>query len=194
MFGEKTDRTLNYYALEKEIIEEAEQYNRINLATSYNNDVHIFFTLCVFIGLKVYVVYSEQFIWVKQIEKNPKVVLNTYHNQFFGRARVLGNPYDDKFWRIRTQFRAKHKIAWDRCINIPRLVLIEICITQVTIMDYCNDYVPFWKVTHLDIDMKEAFWHYIFDKFPYWFQLSEPVQKSEAEFEEIESEILEEKI
>lgn len=195
MFGEKNERTLNYNTLKKEIIEEAEQYNRINLATSYNNDVHIFYPLCVFMDLKVYVVYSEQFIWVKQIERNPKVVLNTYNKQFYGRARILGDPYDDKFWRIRKRFRTKHKIAWDRCINIPKLVLIEICLTQVTIMDYSNDYVPFWKVTHLDAERKEAFWHYIFEKFPYWHQLNEQTTlESEIVTVEPHPELMEEKI
>lgn len=195
MFGDNNDRTLNYGSLKKQIVEEAEQYNRINLATSYNNDVQVFYPLCVFIDLKAYVVYSENFIWVKQIEMNPKVVLNTYNKQFFGEARVLGDPYDDQFWRIRKRFRAKHRIAWDRCMNIPRLVLIEVCVKHVTIMDYSNDYVPFWKVTHLDALKREAFWHYIFEEFPHWHQLTEPVApEREMIFEETQSPLMEEKI
>lgn len=174
MYGDTTNRTLDYGKLRAEIIEEAELYNRIYLATSYNNQVHGFYPLCVFIDLNAYIVYSEQFIYVKEIERNPNVVLNTYNKQFYGKAKVLGNPYDDRFWRIRKRFREKHKIIWDRCINVPRTVLIEVNITHVTMMDYQNDYIPFWKVTHLDTLKKEAYWQYIFEDPPYWLQLTEP--------------------
>jgi hypothetical protein len=173
MYGEETNRSLNYNLLRNEIIEEAETYNRIYMATAYNNQVHGFYPLCVFIDLKAYIVYTEQFIYVKEIEKNPNVVLNTYNKQFYGKAKILGNPYDDKFWRIRKRFREKHKVIWDRCINVPRTVLIEVNITHVTIMDYQNDYVPYWKVTHLDALKKEAYWQYIFEKAPYWLQIQE---------------------
>jgi hypothetical protein len=175
MFGEETDRTLNYSELEKAIIEEAEQYNRIHIATSYNDDVHTFYPLCVFDGLKAYIVFSEEFIWVKHVERNPRVALTTYNKQFLGKAKILGDPYDDKFWRVRVKFRAKHRLSWDRCINIPKLVLIEIKITHVTLMDYSNEYVPYWKVKHLDAEKKEAFWHYILEEFPYWHQIQEPI-------------------
>jgi general stress protein 26 len=175
MFGEETDRTLNYNELERTIIEEAEQYNRIHLATSYNDDVHTFYPLCVFDGLKAYVVFSKEFIWVKHIKRNPKVALTTYNKQFLGEAKILGDPYDDKFWRIRVKFRAKHRLSWDRCINIPKLALIEIRVTHVTLMDYSNEYVPYWKVTQLDAERKEAFWHYILEEFPYWHQIQEPM-------------------
>ena len=174
MLGEKTDKTLDYASLRDEIIAEAQLYNRINLATAYNNHVHAFYPLCVFIGLKAYFVYTEQFVWVREIERNPNVVLNTYNKQFYGKAKILGNPYDDKHWRVRKRFRDKHKIMWDRCINVPRTLLIEVNVTHVTMMDYQNDYVPYWKVTHLDTLKEEAFWHYIFEEFPYWIQFTEP--------------------
>jgi hypothetical protein len=41
-------------------------------------------------------------------------------------------------------------------------------------MDYQNDYVPYWKVTHLDTLKEEAYWTYIFEKPPYWLQIKEP--------------------
>lgn len=173
MLGINRRNKLNFASLRDEIIEEAEQYNRIYMATSYNDKIHGFYPVCVFMGFKVYIVYAERFIWVKEIEKNPNVVLNTYNKQFYGRAKILGDPYNDRFWRIRKRFREKHKILWDRCINIPKIVLIEIKISHVTIMDYQNDYVPYWQVKQLDLDKKEAFWHYIFDEFPYWHQLDE---------------------
>ena len=174
MYGEQTDRTLDYASLRAEIIEEAQQYNRINMATAYNNQVHAFYPLCVFIDLNAYIVYTRQFIWVKELEKNPNVVLNTYNKQFYGKASMLGDPYDDKFWRIRKRFREKHKIIWDRCINVPRTTLIEVKVSHVTMMDYQNDYVPYWKVSHLDTIKKEAYWHYIFEEPPYWLQITEP--------------------
>jgi hypothetical protein len=185
MYGE-TDRTLDFVSLKKDIIEESELYNRIYLATAYNNQVHGFYPLCVFINLKAYIVYPDRFIWVKEIERNPNVVLNTYNKQYYGKAKILGDPYDEKFWRIQMRFRKKHKVSWDRCINVPRLVLIEVKINHITIMDYQNDYVPYWKVKHLDLKKKEAFWHYIFEEFPYWHQLAEPIQEErEIEIQEI---------
>jgi hypothetical protein len=173
MYGEKTDRTLDYASLRREIIEEAEQLNRINLATAYNNQVHAFYPLCVFIDLNAYIVLTEQFIWVKEIQRNPNVVLNTYNKQFYGTAKILGDPYDDKYWRIRMRFKKKHRIMWDRCINIPKTTLIEVKVNQVTIMDYQNDYVPYWKVTHIDAMKGEAYWNYIFEEPPYWLQITE---------------------
>ena len=185
MLGEDVDRILDYASLQDEIIEEAEQYNRIYVATCHNNQVHGFYPVCVFIGLNAYIVYAERFIWVKEIERNPNVVLNTYNKQFYGKAKILGDPYDDRFWKIRKRFREKHKILWDRCINIPRIVLIEVNITHITIMDYQNDYVPYWQVKHLDVLRKEAFWHYIFEEFPYWHQLSETITP-ELQYELVE--------
>ena len=72
---------------------------------------------------------------------------------------------------------------WDRCINIPRTILIEVKVNQVTIMDYQNDYVPYWKVTHLDTIKEEAYWQYIFEEPPYWLQIIEPVMKPVADIE-----------
>jgi hypothetical protein len=191
MLGDKREKTLNYSSLKKEIVKEAEMYNRMYLATSFNNQVHGFYPLCVFIDLKAYVVFGEKFIWVKEIERNPNVVLNTYNKQYYGRAKILGDPYDDQFWRIRIRFREKHRIAWDRCVNIPRLVLIEIKIKHVTIMDYDNEYVPYWRVKHLDVVKKEAFWHYIFEKFPYWHQLTESTtQEHDANIEGSQADML----
>ena len=181
MYGEKTDKTLDYASLRAEIIEEAEQLNRINLATAYNNQVHSFYPLCVFIDLNAYIVLTEQFIWVKEIQRNPNVVLNTYNKQLYGTAKLLGDPYDDKHWRVRKRFKEKHRIMWDRCINIPRTILIEVKVNQVTIMDYQNDYVPYWKVTHLDTLKEEAYWQYIFEEPPYWLQIIEPVMKPIAD-------------
>jgi len=189
MYGEKTDRTLNYTALRAEIIAEAEQLNRINLATAYNNQVHAFYPLCVFIDLNVYIVLTEQFIWVREIERNPNVVLNTYNKQFYGTAKLLGDPYDDRHWRVRKRFKEKHRIMWDRCINVPRTILIEVKVNQVTLMDYQNDYVPYWKVTHLDTNKQEAYWNYIFEEPPYWLQITEPEQIIP---EYIQSQIIEE--
>ena len=170
---DQNSRMLDYESLKNQIIEEAEQYNRINFATSYNGDVHTFYPLCVFDGLKAYIVLIHSFVWTKHIELNPNVALTTYNKQFKGKARILGNPYDDQFWRIRVKFRSKHKVSWDRCINVPGTVLIEIKISHVTMMDYGNDYVPLWKVTHLDLTKKEAFWHYIMEEFPYWHRIQE---------------------
>ena len=173
MSFDEDSRILDFDELKNQIIEEAEQYNRINFATSLNNDVHTFYPLCVFDGLTVYIVLLKSFIWTKHIELNPNVALTTYNKQFKGKAKILGDPYDDKFWRIRLKFRSKHKVSWDRCINVPGTLLIEIKVTHVTIMDYGNDYVPLWKVVHLDVKNKEAFWHYIMEEFPYWHQLQE---------------------
>ena len=53
--------------------------------------------------------------------------------------------------------------------------LIEIRVTHVTLMDYSNEYVPYWKVKHLDAERKEAFWYYILGEFPYWHQIQEPM-------------------
>ncbi len=42
-------------------------------------------------------------------------------------------------------------------------------------MDYSNEYVPYWNVTHLDAERKEASWHYILEESPHWHQIQEPM-------------------
>jgi hypothetical protein len=42
-------------------------------------------------------------------------------------------------------------------------------------MFYSNEYVPYWKVKHLDAERKEAFRHYILEEFPYWHQIQKPI-------------------
>jgi hypothetical protein len=59
--------------------------------------------------------------------------------------------------------------------------LIEVKVNQVTIMDYQNDYVPYWKVTHLDTVKEEAYWNYIFEEQPYWLQILGPNPEYSAE-------------
>jgi uncharacterized pyridoxamine 5'-phosphate oxidase family protein len=129
---------LDYFQVEKEVIDFISRNNKLVLATCSENQVTARTVSIINQGIKIYFNTDIEFLKCRQIKENPNVALCQGNIQIEGQAKITCHPFENQYFV--KNYKNQHKTAFEKYSHLKDEVIIEVEPSLIT----------FWKYTETD--------------------------------------------
>ncbi len=130
--------TLDYFQVEKEVIDFISRNSKMVLATCSENRVTARAVSIVNQGMKILFQTDTEFLKYRQIIENPNVALCSGNIQIEGQATITCHPFENPYFI--ENYKVIHKTAFEKYSHLKDNVIVQVEPSLIT----------FWKYTEVD--------------------------------------------